>query len=70
MKNISKEDYIIWDSVSQSPLEDLEVVYHYTTLIDIVNDGFKLREGHSWMCVASLPMSLQKQISEAIEKTK
>jgi hypothetical protein len=70
MKNISKEDYIIWDSVSQSPLEDLEVVYHYTTLIDIVNDGFKLREGHSWMCVASLPIVWQKKISKAIESAK
>jgi hypothetical protein len=70
MKNISKEDYIIWDSVSQSPLEDLEVVYHYTTLIDIVNDGFKLREGHSWMCVAFLPIVWQKKISKAIESAK
>jgi hypothetical protein len=70
MKNISKQDYIIWDFKNECPVEPLDIVYHYTTLVDIVNDGFKLRHGHMWHCVAGLPIKIQKEISKAIEKTK
>ena len=70
MKNISKEDFIIWDSIKNIPVENLDLVYHYTTLIEIVNDGFKLREDHIWLSVVSLPIKIQKEISNAIEKTK
>jgi hypothetical protein len=70
MKNISNQDFIIWDSLNECNAEPLDVVYHYTTLIEIINDGFKLRDGHIWLCVASLPIKIQKEISNAIEKTK
>ena len=70
MKNKSKKDFIIWDSIKNVPVENLDVVYHYTTLIEIINDRFKLRDGHIWICVASLPIKIQKEISNAIEKTK
>jgi len=70
MRNISKEDYIIWDFENNIPAEPLDVVYHYTTLIDIVNDGLKLYHGHRWEPVAGLPIEWQEKISEAIEKTK
>lgn len=70
MKNISKEDYIIWDFENNIPSEPLDVVYHYTTLIDIVNDGFKLYHGHRWEPVTGLPIVWQKKISEAIEESK
>jgi hypothetical protein len=70
MRNISNQDFIIWDLKNESLAEPLDVVYHYTTLIEIVNDGFKLRDGHIWLCVASLPVKIQKEISNAIEKTK
>ena len=70
MRNISNQDFIIWNLKNESLAEPLDVVYHYTTLIEIVNDGFKLRDGHIWLCVASLPVKIQKEISNAIEKTK
>jgi len=70
MKNISNQDFIIWDSKNESLAEPFDVVYHYTTLIEIINDGFKLQDGHIWLCVASLPIKIQKEISNAIEKTK
>jgi hypothetical protein len=70
MKNISKEDFIIWDSINQWTVESLDIVYHFTTVIDLINDGFKLRQGHIWICVASLPLQIQEKISQAIEKTK
>jgi len=70
MKNISKKDYILWDSFDECPTERLDNVYHYTTVIELMNDKFRLNRHEEWRCVASLPISLQKQISEAIEKTK
>jgi hypothetical protein len=70
MKNISKEDYIIWNTKEKQPVEELYYVYHYTTVIDIANDRFNLKENDIWMCVAELPVHWQKKISEAIEKTK
>jgi hypothetical protein len=70
MKNISREDYIIWDSKKECPAEDLQYVYHYTTVIDIENDRFNLRPNDMWVCVAELPIKWQEKISEAIEKTK
>lgn len=70
MKNISNQDFIIWDSEKKCPVESLDIVYHYTTLVDIINDGFNLRPCDKWVCVASLPIYWQEKISEAIEKTK
>jgi hypothetical protein len=68
--NISKQDFIIWDFENNIPAEPLDVVYHYTTLIDIVNDGLNLNKTHKWVCVAEIPIRWQEKISEAIEKTK
>ena len=71
MKNISKEDFILWDTVNDEPLENHDTVYHYTTLVeDYFNDGFKLSEGQELRCVAELSIGWQKIISKAIEETK
>ena len=71
MKNISKEDFILWDTVNDKPLERHDIVYHYTTLVEIINtDGFKLLEGQEIRCVAELSIGWQKTISEAIEQNK
>jgi hypothetical protein len=71
MKNISKEDFILWDTINNKPLENHDIVYHYTTLVEIINtDGFKLSEGQELRCVAELSIGWQTIISEAIEETK
>jgi hypothetical protein len=71
MKNISKEDFILWDTINDEPLEHHDTVYHYTTVVEIINtDGFKLSEGQELRCVASLSKGWQTIISEAIEQTK
>jgi hypothetical protein len=70
MKNISKEDFILWDNINDEPLEHHGTVYHYTTVVEIINnDGFKLQEGQELRCVASLSKGWQTIISEAIEQT-
>ena len=69
--NISKEDFILWDTINDKPLEDFDTVYHYTTVVEIINDfGFKLSEGQELRCVAELSLAWQKVISDAIEQTK
>jgi hypothetical protein len=70
MKNISKEDFILWDTVNDKPLEHQDTVYHYTTVVEIINtDGFKLSEGQSLIRVSELSIDWQKIISKAIEQT-
>jgi hypothetical protein len=67
MKNISKEDFILWDNINNQPLENHDTVYHYTTVVEIINtDGFKLLEGQSLIRVSELSLDWQKIISEAI----
>jgi hypothetical protein len=67
MRNISKEDFILWDTVNNQPLESHDTVYHYTTVVEIINtDGFKLLEGQSLIRVSELSLDWQRIISEAI----
>lgn len=71
MKNISKEDFILWDTINDEPSEHHDIVYHYTTVVEVINTGgFNLLEGEELRCVAELPLGWQKIISQAIEETK
>ena len=70
--NISKEDFILWDTVNNKPLEKhWDIVYHYTSIVEIINDGgFRLTEGQELRCVAELSLKWQRIISAEIEKCK
>jgi hypothetical protein len=70
LKNISKEDFIIWNYKTNAPKEGLDTVYHYTTLVELVNDGFKLDDNEQFLSVRELPMRWQTIINSAIERTK
>ena len=71
IRNISKEDFIIWNKVTKQPIEGLDIVYHYTTIVEMINDDcLVLGENVEFICVAELPLSLQKQINQAIEECK
>ena len=71
LNNISKEDYIIWDNEKNEPLEDLDIVYHYTSIVELINDdNFALRSNEEIRCVAELPLKWQKRINQAIEGCK
>lgn len=67
---ISREDYIIWDKVMNKPLEQLDIIYHHTTIVELYNDGFKLGVNEEFRCVAELPLRWQKRINQAIEDCK
>ena len=70
VKNISRFDYILWDKSNNKPLERLDIVYHYTSIIELINDGFKLNESEEFVCVAELPIAWQEKINIAIEENK
>lgn len=70
MENISREDFILVNKETQQPIEALDIVYHYSTVIELVNNGFKLRDNEEFIFVNQLPLALQRQISLAIEATK
>ena len=70
LNNISKEDYIIWDNVMNKPLEQLDIIYHHTSIVELYNDGFKLGVNEEFKCVAELPLRWQKKINQTIEDCK
>ena len=70
LPNLSKEDYVIWDNKTNSPKEALDIVYHHTTLVELINDGFKLNDGEEFVCVKALPLRWQILIDAEIEKCK
>ena len=71
LNNISKEDYIIWDNEKNEPLEDLDIVYHYTSIIELSNDNnFGLKGNEEIRCVAELPLSWRLKYNKAIQDNK
>jgi len=71
LNNISNQDYIIWDNDKNQPLEDLDIVYHYTSIVELFNDrNFGLKSNEEIKCVAELPLKWQKKINQAIEDCK
>lgn len=72
MKNISKEDYVIWNVKEDRPVETYDIVYHYTTIIEMINSDkqFKLSDDEEIVSVASLKLSEQRKYSETLEEYK
>jgi hypothetical protein len=72
LENISQEDFVIWKPKTKELIEEADIVYHYTTIIEMINNDkqFLLGSDEEIICVASLPIRLQKVVNEAIERTK
>ena len=70
LPNLSKEDYVIWDSKTNSPKEALDTVYHYTSIMELINDGFKLNDGEEFVCVKALPIKWQMLYNAELQKYK
>ena len=70
LPNISREDYVLWDIKNNCPVEDLDIVYHYTSLIEFLNDGMKIKEGEQFWCIKSIPLRWQILYNAEIERNK
>jgi len=66
MKKLSKEDYIIWDTLNDCPKERLSVIYHYTSIVEFMNSGFKLNPNEEIRCMTDLSTFWQTKYTEAI----
>ncbi len=67
--NISNEDYILWDLLTDKPLEQLDVVYHYTSLKEVFRSG-SLPPYVKVIKLTELSQHWQVKISDAIQLTK
>jgi hypothetical protein len=67
MQNISKEDYVIVDKTTNKTIETYDIVYHYTSIIELFNNGFKLDPNEEIVSVAELSIEEQIKHSECNE---
>jgi hypothetical protein len=70
MQNISKEDYVIFNKTTKKSIDSYDIVYHYTSIVELINNGFKLKPNEEIVCVAELSIEEQMKHSEAIENCK
>ena len=71
LNNISKDDYIIWNKSINEPVDDLDIVYHHTTIVEMINDcELSLQDDEEIICVAELPLKWQYKINSAIQNIK
>ena len=60
MKQLSNEDYVLLKN--GKPVESLDVIYHYTSVIEHFNDyEFNLEKGEEFVCMTDLSPVLQKE---------
>ena len=70
LPNILKEDFVIWDTKNDCPKEDLDIVYHYTSVVEFMNDGMQLEEDEEFVCIKSIPLRWQVLYDAEIERNK
>ena len=59
-------DYvIIKDGV---PIDPFDVIYHYTSIIEMVNDGFAISDGEEIVPMTTLSQELQDKYIETIKE--
>tara|TARA_Y100001973_G_scaffold28904_1_gene43573 strand:- start:36952 stop:37158 length:207 start_codon:yes stop_codon:yes gene_type:complete len=53
------------------PSEPLDVIYHYTSIIEMINDGgLSLAEGEEIVSMTKLPQELQDKYIKTIKENK
>ena len=70
LPNILREDYVIWNRKNNCPVESLDIVYHYTTVIELLNDGIQLEKNEMFVSIKSIPLIWQVFYNEQIERHK
>ena len=59
MKTLYESDFVIVKD--SKPIENYNIVYHYTAVIELFNTGFKLNEGEKFISMVELPSSIQEK---------
>jgi len=55
-----KYDYILVDK-SNDDVVYYKDIYYFSSIIEMFNDGFKLKEGEEFVCMTDLPFEVQSQ---------
>jgi hypothetical protein len=60
MTQLYDTDYVVIKADGE-PLEGLDIIYHYTQIIDDINGngGYKLHDGEQLVAMTDLPQALQ-----------
>lgn len=68
MININAQNYIVWDTVNNKPKENPYTVYHFTTIIEMINihGRFRMYKGEELKPLTKLTIAWQRTISSAI----
>jgi ABC-type enterochelin transport system ATPase subunit len=63
-------DYVLFDEQTQRPLGNLDIIYSYESVIELVNDGFALGENEVFVKMIDLPKELLQEYATQIIKNK
>ena len=65
MIKIYETDYVLMKD--GKPVEDDDMIYHHTTIVEMINNGFKLGEGEYFLSMTDLPQDLKDNYIKAIQ---
>ena len=60
-------DYVVVDAKTKKPLEGYENIYHYTSVIEILNEKL-MNEGCEYISMSELSKEDKKQFKETIKE--
>ena len=63
-------DYVLFDEETKRPLGNLDIIYSYESVIELVNDGFALGENEAFVKMTDLPKELLQEYADQIIKNK
>ena len=66
MTKIYETDYVLMKD--GKPVEEYDMIYHHTTIVEMVNNGFKLSEGEYFLSMTDLPQDLKDNYIKAIQE--
>jgi hypothetical protein len=65
MIKIYEADYVLMKD--GKPVEDYDMIYHHTTIVEMFNNGFKLGEGEYFLSMTDLPQELKDNYIKVIK---
>ena len=65
MIKIYETDYVLMKD--GKPVEDYDMIYHHSTIIEMVNNGFKLGDGEYFLSMTDLPQDLKDNYINVIK---
>ena len=61
-------DYVIVDSQTKKPLEGYESIYHYTSVIEKLNEKL-MNQGYEYISMTELPKEEKNKFKQSIKET-